>query len=59
MSLRTIKEAAEYLNVSVSTVRRLLNTGQLTATRIGRVWRIEQQALNALVQAGKTKQKEE
>lgn len=59
MSLLTIKEAAEYLAVSVSTIRRLMASGQLTATRIGRVWRFEQQALDQLIQAGKTKQEGE
>ena len=36
----SINETAEHLNLSVSTVRRLLRTGELSAVQIGRQWRI-------------------
>lgn len=36
----TVPEAAEVLAVSVQTVRRLVNSGQIPARKVGRQWRI-------------------
>jgi excisionase family DNA binding protein len=36
----TIEEAAQILKVSQSTIRRWINTGKLTSSKIGRLYRI-------------------
>lgn len=46
----TIGAAADYLSVSVTTVRRLTHTGELTAVRLGRLIRYQRVDLDALVE---------
>jgi excisionase family DNA binding protein len=48
--LLTIGAAADYLSVSVTTVRRLTHTGELTAVRLGRLIRYQRVDLDALVE---------
>ncbi|MEK7309626.1 MAG: helix-turn-helix domain-containing protein [Planctomycetota bacterium] len=43
--LLTIKEVAEYLAVSIDTVRRLIHKGQLPASKVGGQWRIDKDTL--------------
>jgi len=52
--LLTIEETADYLRVSVSTVRRMLNDGRLKGVNIGRQWRIPKEALAELTRPGGT-----
>jgi putative molybdopterin biosynthesis protein len=42
----TVEEVAEYLRVSEVTVRKLIEAGELKATRVGRQYRISQEALD-------------
>jgi excisionase family DNA binding protein len=52
-------EAAAYLGASLSTVRRLAQTGQLRGYRLsGRLIRFDRNELDALVKAGATKANE-
>lgn len=41
MNLLTVKEVSESLRVSEKTVMRLITSGQLSAGKIGKTWRIE------------------
>jgi excisionase family DNA binding protein len=43
----TIKEVAQYLHVVPLTVYRMIDRGDLPAVKVGRVWRIRQQDLQA------------
>jgi excisionase family DNA binding protein len=52
----TIKAAADYLGVEYKTVWRLVNSGELPAIRIGRVYRIDEEDLNAFLAAQQTAQ---
>lgn len=45
--LLTIEQVAKHLVVSVSTVRRLIDSGELRAVRVGRLWRVPKAALEA------------
>jgi len=44
-SVLSPSEAAKRLNVSVETIRRLCRLGEIRAMRIGRQWRISEEAL--------------
>src|SRR5512137_2663011 len=44
--LLTVKDAAEYLNVSEKTVLRLIRRGELPASKVGGQWRLEQDAID-------------
>ncbi len=46
--LLKIKEAAEFLAVNPETVRRLIRKGKLKAVKIGRLWRIRKEDIEAL-----------
>jgi excisionase family DNA binding protein len=50
--LLTIDETAEYLRVSRSTVRRMIDDGRLEAVTIGRQWRIRKETLEELTRPG-------
>jgi excisionase family DNA binding protein len=52
--LRTIDEAAELLNVSPRTVRRLIESGALPVHRLGRLVRIADQDLGAFLAASRS-----
>jgi excisionase family DNA binding protein len=47
--LLTLKEAAEFLNVSVSTMRRLVKNGKIDGTKVGGQWRFDKGYLLAKV----------
>jgi excisionase family DNA binding protein len=47
--LLTIEQAAETLQLSTRTVRRLIDAGDLIAHRIGRGWRISQDDLRTFI----------
>jgi excisionase family DNA binding protein len=52
--LRTIDEAAELLNVSPRTVRRLIESGALPVHRLGRLVRIADADLGAFLAASRS-----
>lgn len=39
--LLTVKETAEYLNLTVQTVRKWINSGKLHAVKIGKEYRVK------------------
>ena len=41
----TIKELADFLKVSVITIRRAIDSGELKAFKVGKAWRIEKEAV--------------
>lgn len=43
----TIEEVAEVLKVNPRTVNRLLERGELVGFKVGRLWRVSQEALEA------------
>jgi excisionase family DNA binding protein len=47
----TVKEVAAALRVSKQTVRRLLASGDLAATRFGRAWRVKHESLDDYLEA--------
>lgn len=44
--LFTVKDAAEYLKVSARTVQRLIDAGDLKASKVGKFWRIKARDIN-------------
>lgn len=54
-SFVTVSEVARQLRVSNMTVYRLINAGELAATRIGRSYRIREDDLDAYLAASYTK----
>ena len=50
--LMTIKQVADYLQVSISTVRRMLADGRLNGFKVGRAWRIPREAVAQLLNEG-------
>ena len=52
--LLTVKEVAEYLRVTTTTVRRWCAAGKLPAFQIGHQWRIDGEELERMIQARKT-----
>lgn len=51
--LLTLRQVAERLQLSESTVRRLVATGRLPALRLGRSLRFEEVALDEMIQAAR------
>lgn len=47
--LMSITEAADFVSVSDRTIRRWISTGELTAHRFGRQWRISRSDLLAFI----------
>ncbi|UNC92404.1 helix-turn-helix domain-containing protein [Candidatus Contubernalis alkaliaceticus] len=47
----TIDMAAEYLKVSAQTIRKLIETEELPAKKIGRLWRIRQEDLQEFLKS--------
>jgi excisionase family DNA binding protein len=45
----SLEEVAYRLNVSVQTVRRLIDSGQLKGVKVGRQWRVRQEDLDAYI----------
>jgi excisionase family DNA binding protein len=48
--LRSIDYAAEFLDVHPRTVRRMLNSGELDAYRVGRLIKVDMRQVHALAQ---------
>ena len=46
-SIMTVKEVADYLKVSVSTVYRLAQDGSMPARKVGGTWRFSQAAIDS------------
>lgn len=42
----TVEDVREYLYIGRNTIYKLLNSGELTAFRIGRTWKIPRECLN-------------
>ena len=49
--LLTTTEVAARLKVTRQTVQRLINTGKLVASRVGREWRVKRSELDAFLKA--------
>lgn len=47
MTLLTVKEVASYLQTSKQQVRRMIQSGELTAVRVGREYRVSAASLEA------------
>ena len=45
----TVQEAARLLQINEAGVRRLIRSGELAASRIGRLWRIRIEAIEKLL----------
>ena len=58
-SMLTIREVAEYLHVVKITVYRMIDRGDLPAVKVGRVWRISQQDLQAYLNRSASRPKGE
>lgn len=57
--LLTVSQTAKYLQLSEKTIRRLINEGRLSASRVGsRSWRIRASAVDDYVQAHTNEKKE-
>ena len=54
--LLTVAEVADRLRVSTMTVYRLIQREELNALRIGRSYRIEQEALDAFLQSDEVRE---
>jgi excisionase family DNA binding protein len=54
--LLTIGQVAKYLQVSDSTVRRMLKDGRLRGTKLGVLWRIPRESVEELIRTGYTAQ---
>jgi excisionase family DNA binding protein len=52
LTLLTLREVSNYLNVNPATVRRLVRSGQLRAIRVGRDMRFEVRVVDQWVAAG-------
>lgn len=50
--LRSVRQAAEYLNVSAATVTALLRAGKLRGIKVGKLWRIRERDLVEFVEQG-------
>jgi excisionase family DNA binding protein len=51
-SLLSVAETARILRISRATAYRLVSTGELPAVRVGGQYRVDQDALNAYLDAG-------
>lgn len=51
----TIKQTAEYLQVCDKTVRRLIASKQLPASKVGKAWRIKANDINEYMEATRNK----
>ena len=54
MQLSSLRQVARQLHVSVATVRRLIERGELPGIRIGRVLRVDQADVEALIRRWRT-----
>ena len=51
--LLTLKEVCQRLQISMSTVRRLIRKGELSVVQVGKQHRIEEQALQDFIERSK------
>lgn len=58
-TMLTIREVAKYLHVVPLTVYRMIDRGDLPAIKVGRVWRIRQQDLQAYLDRSTSRPKGE
>ncbi len=52
--LLTPEEAADILGISVYTLKDFLRAGKLPGVKVGKLWRIEEIALKAYIEANRT-----
>ena len=57
--LLTTDEVARWLKITRQTVQRLIQRGQLTASRIGREWRVKRRELDAFLQATEIRRRDD
>lgn len=50
--LMTVQQVANYLQISIPTVRRMVSEGRVRSVKIGRARRIPKEALAELIEAG-------
>jgi len=55
----TAEDAAEYLQISVKTVLKLLRAGEIPAKKVGHQWRVSRQALETYLAGGNAESKVE
>lgn len=58
-SMLTLKEVARYLHVVPLTVYRMIDRGDLSAVKVGRVWRIRKQDLQAYLERSASRPRSE
>lgn len=58
-SMLTIKEVAQYLHVVPLTIYRMIDRGDLPAAKVGKVWRIRRQDLQAYLDRSASRPKGE
>ena len=52
------EQVAEILNVSMTSVYRWLNTGELKGIRVGKLWRVRKSDLQKIIQQGKEEEQQ-
>ena len=52
--LKTTQQVADILNVKIETVRRLIKTKRLKATKIGQMYRVEDSEIKDLIERQST-----
>jgi excisionase family DNA binding protein len=52
IKMLTIEDVARELHISIMSVRRYIESGQIKAVKIGKVWRISQDELNRIMECG-------
>jgi excisionase family DNA binding protein len=50
----TIKEAAEFLRIERKLLYKLIDTGEISAKRVGKAWRISRETLVAYISKGES-----
>jgi excisionase family DNA binding protein len=50
----TIKEAAEFLRIERKLLYKLIDTGEISAKRVGKSWRISRETLVAYISKGES-----
>lgn len=51
----TVKQLAEFLQVSEQTIKRAIKTGDLEAFKVGRDWRVEREKVQEWIEKNKKK----
>lgn len=55
VSILTIKQVANFLQVSTKTIRRLIKCDKIKASKVGRAWRIKQEDVEAYLNMNSNK----